>query len=218
MNYYFDKIKSIKLKLDNLEKNKLKNDSNQEKNQTELNTKKLELREKNINLKKQLINIQMNIKHSKDEENNILNKENKKNEEYEKLINLTSDINKKGELFNARTISLNDNEKDEEEQFLLYSEIMLPLLEGIEIYQKYGDKVKQSKEFNPFTFDNPLDFGYKERILLLNLEDDTINLYYDESLKRIENRFYLKDIKGLPLTSPVKKIIKEKKKGEYEFN
>ena len=40
-------------------------------------------------------------------------------------------------------------------------------------------------------------------------------MYYDESLKRIENRFYLKDIKGLPLTSPVKKIIKEKKKGEY---
>ena len=39
MNYYFDKIKSIKLKLDNLVKNKLKNDSNQEKNQTELNTK-----------------------------------------------------------------------------------------------------------------------------------------------------------------------------------
>ena len=212
MNYYFDKIKSIKLKLDNLVKNKLKNDSNQEKNQTELNTKKLELREKNINLKKQLINIQMNIKNSKDEENNILNKENKKNDEYEQLINLTSDINKKGELFNARTISLNDNEKDEEEQFLLYNEIMLPLLEGIEIYQKYGDKVKQSKEFNPFNFDNPLDFGYKERILLLNLEDDTINFYYDETLKRIESKFYLKDIKGLFLTLPAKKIIKEKKR------
>ena len=215
MNYYFDKIKSIKLKLDNLEKNKLQNDNNQEKNQTELNTKRLELREKNINLKKQLINLQMNIKNSNEEENNKLIKENKKNNDFEQLINITSDINKKGELFNARTISLNNNEKDEEEEFLLYSEIMLPLLEGIEIYQKYGDKVKQSKEFNPFNFDNPLDFGYKERILLLNLEDDTINFYYDETLKRIESKFYLKDIKGLFLTLPAKKIIKEKKKGEY---
>ena len=79
MNYYFDKIKSIKLKLDNLEKNKLQNDNNQEKNQTELNTKRLELREKNINLKKQLINLQMNIKNSNEEENNKLIKENKKN-------------------------------------------------------------------------------------------------------------------------------------------
>ena len=43
--YYFDKIKSFKLKLDNLEKNKLKNIIIiKKKNQTELKIKRLELK------------------------------------------------------------------------------------------------------------------------------------------------------------------------------
>ena len=50
----------------------------------------------------------MNIKHSKDEENCILNKENKINV-YEKLINLKLDINKKRELLNIKIIPLNNN-------------------------------------------------------------------------------------------------------------
>ena len=60
----------------------------------------------------------MNIKHSKDEENCILNKENKINV-HEQLINLTLDINKKRELLNIKTIPLNNNEKDKKGQFFI---------------------------------------------------------------------------------------------------
>lgn len=211
MNYYLDKLKTIKLKLDSLEKNKIRNENNQEKNQNEINSKRLELREKNVNLKKKLVNLQMNINPNKEEESKLSTKD--KFNESEKLINLTNDMNKKEELFNAK-MTLDINKKEEvEDEFTLYSEIMLPLLEGIEIYQKYGEK-NNMREFNPFKFDNPIDFGYKERILLLNLDDDTINIYYDDTLRRIESKYLLKNIKGLFLTLSAKKIIKEKKLGE----